>query len=128
MSREIKFRAWDGERIRHEFMVARPRMSDCLSVMASEKFAQSVYHLKEWKLMQYTGLRDKNGIEIYEGDIIRYGASKETGIVADVYIPDKVVEWHEKIAGFGLDKESIEDMYEVVDNIYENPELIKHEQ
>ena len=89
----------------------------------------TAYEYEEWcywegkfELMQYTGLKDKNGVEIYEGDIVREytGFSDEGG--------DYPVEYHANgfwLEGrdneFGFGDES--DM-EVIGNIYENPELV----
>lgn len=73
----------------------------------------------DFKLMQYTGLKDKNGVEIYEGDILDYQWKSST---RDLLI----VEWSEKDACFliGFVKTDYAIAYgEVVGNIYENPEL-----
>lgn len=69
-------------------------------------------------VVQYTGLRDKNGKEIYEGDIIRYHVEPTTKI--------KVVIFREGM--FATDISSLKAVRlisEVIGNIYENPELLE---
>ena len=73
----------------------------------------------QYVLMQYTGLKDKNGKEIYDGDIIK--SSAET-----VVVEWKGEMWTEEgfVAGFSELFEGA-NCYEVVGNIYENPELLE---
>jgi len=59
--REIKFRAWNGKKM---FKLDPLSGKGSLFDLAPEK---------DWYVMQYTGLKDKNGKDIYEGDIITYG-------------------------------------------------------
>lgn len=85
-------------------------------------------------LMQYAGLKDKNGTEIYEGDIVMYevdASSPERGLYITQYIEE--VYFNEKRIRFELDDDcggevlyDIQNLYgvEVIGNIYENPELL----
>ena len=65
-------------------------------------------------ISQYTGLKDKNGKEIYEGDIVKYNAPQEVGKVVEVLFPDDY-NWLKECCG-GL---------KIIGNIYENKNLIK---
>jgi len=70
-----------------------------------------------WKLMQFTGLKDKNGKEIYEGDIV------------SAFGRTSAVKFHDGYFDCGIDyieSQSLNvDSYEIIGNIYENPELLK---
>ena len=139
--REIKFRAWDSLKNR--------MIDDYCSMNSDNQFEaydltnDTYYEIKA--VMQFTGLLDKNGKEIYEGDIlkvtsnlVRLSDDRKTGKLSIVL---GIVEWIED--GWGITKVKNIQNYpsvlpkthkglritanyaEVIGNIYENPELVK---
>ena len=76
--------------------------------------------MDDWRsdaiLMQYTGLKDKNGKEIYEGDILKY----HNGRLSDPIEFPKDYMW----LSIKIERNNWSDTVEVVGNIYENPELL----
>jgi len=128
--RTIKFRKWTKN------TEGKYRMKQCSAEdLSSENFILAC----DGELMQYTGLKDKNGVEIYEGDIVLMFQPDipQWKMKADRKILE--VKWGDEYANFYLqriDKEDennpggrwtaqlVKDM-ELVGNIYENPELLK---
>ncbi|MBB5148201.1 YopX family protein [Ureibacillus thermosphaericus] len=72
-------------------------------------------------LMQFTGLKDKNGKEIYEGDIVSY-----FGLKYEVLFKNGAFGWMEdgEFYSFSEMTPSVFDEFEVIGNVYENPELL----
>ena len=112
--RESKFRTWDGLRMTKSGIMFNSTTGHLLAIANQP-------------LMQYTGLLDKNGKEIYEGDIVSFNTSYE--LDNDDCSGITEVKWIEKEAGFfpftlnnrwRCDVENVE----VIGNIYENPELL----
>lgn len=104
--REIKFRAWDKKR--KEFLKSFDIGCRGMIICDERHETQNIV------LMQYTGLHDKNGKEIYESDIVKIN-----------YRNDPVVmSWREREAQWSLAGFFPEHL-EVIGNIYENPELLK---
>ena len=136
--RPIKFRAWHkGE----AFMIDWDLIVDdgILAYFASD----------DYELMQYTGLKDEDGREIYEGDIVSVTADIEVGgwnILRDIVEEERTIRqsitcevyYDEALALYALDTiRKAEHMdswgffgddgaqeFEVIGNIYENPELL----
>lgn len=124
MNREIKFRAWDGERLRNVGAIGW--IDEELDYISTSKYSGEVD--EDIVIMQYTGLKDKYGIEIFEGDvlafeddefkwIVKYEYDSFFAVGGEHYRGEGLMEfydWHEK----RLD-------VVVRGNIYENPELLK---
>ena len=120
-----KFRAWLKE---------EKRMTDVneMTFIDGEVYLISdvtdFYAYEEFKLMQSTGLRDKNGKEIFEGDIVKFTITNGFDYVVDEY---GVVNY--KQGAFFIVKDFAEylvsyvytDEIEVICNIYENNELLE---
>ena len=127
--REIKFRALYRDKIypvlEMSFYNDGSYNISTMGYDGSEKVYPDNGHIKA--VMQYTGLKDTNGEEIYEGDIIEYNAH----IGGNKYKKrTHLVTWDITSAGFywgrgtwkpGLGGASVK----VIGNIYENPELLK---
>lgn len=140
MSREIKFRVWDktSDSMLYQDDFERVELdtkNKMVTLIAEEESDKSHYVLDyedgiEAEILQYTGLKDKNGKEIYEGDIlINTNKSKlNLGIENQKYL---IVY---RALGFGLKplfkgmalKFNYTDL-ELIGNIYENPELLEGE-
>lgn len=151
--REIRFRGWDtkAKRMCHAFWIGSVSGQVRQVVQQSEDSESATLGSPaNFELMQFTGLKDKNGKEIYEGDIV---AGKESRIFVgdwNTYINKRsekriiyetqeveshfgrricVVEWENELACWhpfaSYEEREWDKDVEVVGNIYENPEYEK---
>lgn len=124
MNREIKFRAWDKKENRFfPWHTTKLHLGNWASKPES---------FPEIMLMQFTGLKDKNGKEIYEGDVLQMTNAMNERINFAVYWGTGLftdIQW----AGFRYGKSGMilndDDMErcEVIGNIYENQELLTNQ-
>ncbi len=119
--REIKFRAWDNfKKTQTNYKI----LDDSIYFMDKNTGVWFNHHHKEYErfeLMQYAGLKDIAGDEIYEGDIVR---DVSDGIIGQIeYSDGGFIIIYDDIA----EKLSAEESayLEVVGNIFENPELLE---
>ena len=112
MTREIKFRAWNGDK-----MITFPE-----GMYGAEW--DSVIMSSESVLLQYTGRKDKNNNEIYDGDIVK----AMRGVLYKVIWSHHESQWATEIISpkyNDVDGFCATSIFEVIGNIYENRELLE---
>lgn len=122
MNREIKFRAWNGAEMSEPFNITSITKDDKYSGVVHEyrgMMDESFFYLYECQIMQFTGLTDKNGKEIYEGDCF----VDTNGYFRKVEFSG--FEIYPFFAGSPDRATLLPNDIEIIGNIYENPELIQ---
>jgi len=136
MNRTIKFRVWDGNQMLYENQQYGLSPQYQINDDAWTRFWEAKNRLIEkYHLMQFTGVIDRHGKGMYEGDIVK------------VALPDYdeihtyAIAWHQGFCCFGylnlefvdiinyagdaiVDQFNYQHIIEVIGNIYENPELV----
>ena len=117
---ELKFRAWNK------------RTKEMVYIDDLYWFEENQVHQQgdeDWEIMQHTGLKDKNGVAIYEGDVVNvceeYGSDSYSPLVVDfrkgcfILRQSDYMEQHRPITEVDFLQ-----VYEVIGNIHENPDLL----
>lgn len=138
MTRDIKFRCWDkvnkqmfipiflmvdeksGNHEAADLDFEKNRKYDIDGYLDGGLYTDNNEH---WILMQFTGLKDKSGKEIYEGDIVKH----RNGVHKVEYV-EEFCSFQMGLSDHVLDQEVGDySEVEIIGNIYENPELLKEE-
>ncbi len=141
MDREIKYRAWDGKRMIYfsELTIGLKKGKRIVPYVYFKKdnFAGEL-SLASHKIMQYTGLKDKNVKEIYEGDVFKYYAHKGltiSDITGEIFYnnDDACFAYYPKGYDVSINLSEFDELQndflnhiEVIGNIYESPELLNN--
>ena len=124
MSREIKFRGYAINYWAYGSYIKVIENNKIFNIIGYED--DSYVYVDSESIGQFTGLKDINGIEIYEGEILYNNDRKEHCIVKfDIEKAMFIVEYLESKDKFPL-WESISNLNYSVGNIYENPELLEN--
>lgn len=116
--REIKFRAWD------RLSNAIVELDGVLGDMGFKRTSSYNKYYELERVMQYTGLKDKNGKEIYEGDIVQRTSMAPGGIdFLGKVVYGECEYWLENERG-AINLFTEIDELEVISNMYENPDLL----
>ena len=144
MDREIKFRVWNGIEMEYNIMVGKfgvfyvnPSNNGLDENDSASLSPYNTKYFDDIPLMLFTGLKDKNGKEIYEGDICIFHMPNDWGDDGKLSrkVDNRIItfEWNNNgwnLKGFNILNGtyyfgSIEgDMLEIIGNIYQTPELL----
>ena len=131
--REIKFRAWHKDDKRYIEFYKLGFLEDgslwyLQEIDENENDINPRFfeHKDDWDLMEYTGVKGKNGVEIYDGSIVRFTVDEYN---TREYVEEVVYSDGAFWCGNWLlfDAKMNDDDLEVLGNIYENPELLERE-
>jgi uncharacterized phage protein (TIGR01671 family) len=151
--REIKFRAWFAKKMWYSItQIVFNKLGICTAYLNNDDDdfnipADTWTGKDDYQIMQYTGLKDKNGKEVYEGDIVALEIVNEDSCMGATFEETYTVEWDErrKLTQLNDGKHYVLGEYtgthrpmltyitdssqqmevEVIGNIYENPELLE---
>lgn len=129
MENLLRYRAWDKIRKKMGVVISNNWMTGVANIIIDNK--ETLRQKQDYILMQSTGLKDKNDVEIFEGDVVQF---EDCYIESDfLYINKGIVEWSQgRFTVTNRDSVEMEDLLDgelldvtIIGNIYENQELVE---
>ena len=119
----LKFRVWEERE--KEYDTWSYILDDSGNLFRNAYGALIECDKKDYIIEQYTGLKDKNGKKIYEGDIVRYAIRPSRTTVVEWWSGEE--EYYPCCTTSGFSLPYSEDGYEVIGNVHEDHELLERE-
>ncbi len=127
--RDIKFRAWNkAEKIMVDLQSITPlALDEQMNTQLSMKGGSGLFipFVKDCRIMQYTGLKDKNGKEIYEGDVLSICDGSINGI--NWMRKNREIKFSECSFNVPEWEGDSTHWFEIIGNIHENPKLLEED-
>lgn len=125
MSREIKFRAW-SPRVTKQGDKFIGAFTDVHAILKEGRLISTDFIDDYIVFQEYTGLKDMNGNEIYEGDITQWNGDQETGTFEVKFLSGHFSAGGPLHLSWSIDHVTLQvNNLEIIGNVYENPELME---